>query len=364
MFEVFYYLGSVNDSALQLAALATAAIPGLDVVDTYNAAVSHDDTVATGLVSAGGDRLVVLLPLNEAAGENLDRHARLLVNLDRRHRAGELPIAVPVPIGAQKLTDGRRAIVYRDLPGRQLEASEVTRHAAEIADVLAAIHGLPTRLIERAELPSASASDLRKEAFSQLNQAKRHYDFPPVLLNHLNRGLENDSLWDFAPTVIHGNLDADSFRVESGSLVGVGDFNSMRVSDPARDFVWMMDVLSDKRIDEVFTRYAAKVGRQDDSLGERISFWTEFGIVEWLLYGVERDDAAICSEAVEMLDDLEAAVAEEHTSAGEKRYRDESRSGGTNRGEAVLGGHRPGSFNPDSDDTQTEVISTQPTLLN
>src|SRR5690625_1597547 len=135
-------------SPLTLAALATVAIPGLDVVATHPPAQAD----------AEGRRWMIRAPKLAAAGAALEAEVEVLGGLAAAADAGGITFDVPRPQGFAPLPEGGRAVVYRELPGRALDV-----------DGLSADSVLPRRL-GRA---SARLPELRPATLSDAGLADR-----------------------------------------------------------------------------------------------------------------------------------------------------------------------------------------------
>ena len=155
---------SAPRSALALAALACAAIPGLEPAQV-RAVVGSPDVDLAEVTDELGRHWVVRAPRSATAGARLEAEAGLLDSL-----AGYLPFAVPTLQGSAPLPEGGRAVVSRALPGRVMSAGDVADLAASpkltqsLGRALAAIHDLPERHVEAAGLAAYDAEDHRKRA--------------------------------------------------------------------------------------------------------------------------------------------------------------------------------------------------------
>src|SRR5690554_1894263 len=134
----------MSRTPLELAALATVAVPGLDVVD-----VLHPRTTTPGIdeavaVDAAGKRWVVRAPESSPLALSLANEITVLAHL--RSYGDALPFAVPQPAGSAALSDGGRAYVHPHIDGLPLDLHAIQPGpglAAELGRALASIHELP-----------------------------------------------------------------------------------------------------------------------------------------------------------------------------------------------------------------------------
>ncbi len=298
----------MRPSPLTLAALATAAIPGLDVVATRSPQHEGADFAVTGVLDSGGRRWVVRYPLHPAAGAALEGEVALLERLADAVDDGALPFAVPRPAGFAHLPEGGRAMVYRELVGRPLDLDTLSpgpRLAAQIGRAIAAIHELPVAVVESAGLPVYDAESYRARRLAELDEAARTGYVPTVLLRRWERALENVALWRFRATPVHGDLVADHVLVANDEVRAILDWSEARVADPADDLAWLVAAVSDETLDVVLEAYSlARTERGDDHLLERATLAGELALARWLLHGVRVGDQTVVADAAQMLSDL------------------------------------------------------------
>ena len=164
------YRGLVDRSPAFLAALASAAVPGLDPVSVEALPSTDDQSFDVAFVQdAEHRRWVVRAPRTDVAGAEMDRTVALLALLGRR-----LPFAVPAPKGFVALTEGGRAAVYPYLPGHNLDFAELPPGpgiAAELGRAIAALHNTDPAVYEEAGLPSYDADAYRSRRLADLDRA-------------------------------------------------------------------------------------------------------------------------------------------------------------------------------------------------
>src|SRR5699024_2697775 len=150
------YRGAMQRSDLALAALATAAVPGLRAVEVAAVVSDGDDDVAL-VVDDERRRWMVRSPRDTVAGASLEAEMALLRSFDAYVDTGRLPFAVPAPAGFAQLDEGGRAVVYPEIPGHPLPLEQLRPGpglARAIGQAIAALHELPSSLVEDAGLPS------------------------------------------------------------------------------------------------------------------------------------------------------------------------------------------------------------------
>lgn len=289
---------------LTLAALATAAVSGLDVVTTREHTTGeHGDYDAAVLGARDGRELIVRVPRTQAAETEQAADLLALGALSSGVRS-RLPFDVPVARG-QAPFEGTRAVVYDFLPGAPLGLDRVGGNIAVTAgQAVAAIHSLPTAFVLEAGLPQQTAEEAQRAVMTIVDRAQATGSLPAALRSRWYTAATDQSLWRFAPTVINGALSADSLLVDGQSVRAIIGWSALSVGDPARDLAWAMGARPDAA-EAVFGSYEqARQASPDARLQQRALLHAELDLARWLLHGHELHDQTIIADAEGMLDQL------------------------------------------------------------
>ncbi|GAA4371294.1 phosphotransferase [Agromyces bauzanensis] len=291
---------------LTLAALATAAVPGLEVRGARtHTRRSHGGFDSVLLRAADGRHLVIRAPRSQSAES--EQSADLVAI--RAMTAGIrslLPFRVPAFVG-QAPIDGTRAIVTEFIPGGVMTADELTEHeslAWSVGTAIAAIHTLPGGFVGDAGLPRETAEEAHDGVVELIGRAADTGHLPAAILRRWEQATDDRVLWRFRPTVVNGSLTADSILVDGDTVTAVVGWGALAIGDPARDLHWLLTSrgTSAEFALEAYTRGRARVA--DAHLPQRALLYGELELARWLLHGVERRDAAIIDDAVSLLDGL------------------------------------------------------------
>src|SRR5690606_34547644 len=101
----WFYREGVSRSPLALAALASVAVPGLDVYDVLRSPHTDTDFDVVVVKDATGKRWIVRAPKRAAAGAALEAEMGVLKALGRAHESGLINFSVPLPAGVATLAD-------------------------------------------------------------------------------------------------------------------------------------------------------------------------------------------------------------------------------------------------------------------
>lgn len=306
---------------MELAALATVAVPGLDVVD-----VLHPRTTTPGIdeaiaVDGAGKRWVVRAPESSPLALSLDNEITVLAHL--RTYGDALPFAVPQPAGSAALSDGGRAYVHPHIDGLALDPRVITAGpglAAQLGRALAAIHELPQAVVEASGLPVYNAEEYRRRRLAEVDAAAQTGRVPVVLLQRWEQRLEDVALWRFTPVVTHNDLSPEQFVTQDGAVTAVLGWGEVAVADPADDLAWLLALLDEAAMESVLEAYwVARTELRDPHISDRAKLAAELALVRWLLHGQAVESDEITEDAVSMLEQLAAVIEEEKAAAEQAR---------------------------------------------
>ncbi|WP_286218302.1 phosphotransferase [Paraoerskovia sediminicola] len=300
-------------SALVLAALATAAVPGFDAVRARRT-LSGADVDAATVTDAEGVDWVVRAPVDAAAGAALEAEVTLLRGLTHYVSSGVLPFALPEVTGSAPLPEGGRAVVHRALPGNPLDVATLAPGpglAADAGRAIAAVHELPSSVVEDATLPTYSSDEYRERRLAELDDAAATGHVPPTLLRRWEKLLEDVSMWRFQPVVVHGDLGAEHVLVEGRRIVAVTGWAEARVADPADDLAWLLAAAPQDAGDSILEAYQLRrTELSDPHLLDRALLVGELALARWLLHGVRNSLDDVVADAVDMLAELDEQTRE------------------------------------------------------
>ena len=295
---------------LELAGIATVAVPGLDVVGaselTFGATGDYD---AALLRTGDGLTVIARRPRSPAAAQEQRAQRAALAAISAGVRS-RLPFAVPTLLGA--FTGRHQQLdVLAFIPGRtavQVELAHDSLLVAEIGRAIGAIHGLPKAFVVEAGLPVLDAEEARAAAELLIDRAAATHRLPQALAERWRAAVDDDSMWQFVPSVIHGSLERGSFVTNGAGVVGVLGWSDLRVGDPAHDMRWVqtLDGAAQRAVlDEYAEARGATVDRQ---LRQRAVLYAELELARWLLHGVDSGDETVIADAEQLLDGLVTRV--------------------------------------------------------
>lgn len=299
-------------SPLDLAAVATAAVPGLVASQVGRLPDDAEDFDAALVVDSKGARWRVRSPKHPDASLRLETELRALGGLSPAVRA-TLPFSVPTVAGTVKQGE-LKTFVYHHLDGHVLSLDELLGSpelAAQVGRTIAAIHEMDRETVERAGLATYDAEEFRRARLSELDQVAASGKVPSRLLRRWENAMEDVSLWRFNPSAVHGDLHEEQLFVHEERLVAVTGWSDLHVGDPAEDLAWLLALDDQRTIDAVVKAYSARRGdKADPHLMRRATLAAEFALARWLARALTRGDSERVAEAEAMLGDLDTNLQE------------------------------------------------------
>lgn len=292
---------------LELAALATVAVPGLNVAGLRPPQYSDENVSVTGIIDIAGNRWMVTCPHDTVGGLDMESQVSVLSRLSQAHDAGMIPFRVPRPAGFARTKDGSRIMVHNDLGGRfmtEKDFSDPHMLPASLARALAHLHNLPTGIYTGVDLPAYTAAECRQRHLALLDEAAQHTVIPANLWNRWEGALEDVALWRFATAPIHGDLQCTAVSLHEGAVSSLSAFSSAHVGDPATDIAWVLAQGSDEFLMRFREAYTMTRSAVDVHLETRAQLISELSLVLWLLHGIHAEDSSIIEQARDMIHEL------------------------------------------------------------
>lgn len=303
---------------LQLAAIVSAGVPGLYPVAALPSADDAADFDSAIIIDSADKRWRVRSPKHPEASVRLEAEHVILQSFSAGLRA-RLPFLVPTIVGSVPL-NGMQTFIYTHIPGVHYEIdelAEISAHApaesenlaTSLGRMIATIHVMPETIIEDADLPVYTADQIRSRRRAELERAAETGKLPQELLKRWRAQMDDDSLWNFRPRVIHGDLNEDNLVLDKKKITEITGWSEVCVGDPALDFSWLLACSDDAFRDEVIEVYTRQMPQlPDEALCDRANLYAEFALAQWLIRGIELEDSDMVAQAVELLEGLEEGM--------------------------------------------------------
>lgn len=242
-------------------------------------------------VFATGSGYIVRVARTPQAASGQRRECELLPRL-----AGLLPVAVPVP--EWRLEPGTTsrfgAMAYARIDGRMLprDARCLARLVTQLASVLVRVHGIDREAVAAGV---TSLDEWKQATISWVTRAVDHLTGEVSAAEHarLVRWRERfvahvERLSDDTAVVIHGDLWHDNILIRDDEIVGVLDWESAAITDPAADLAPVWDI--DDEMGKALVRTYQHMTSPDPSLADRVRLFRVARSVSGITWCLENND--------------------------------------------------------------------------
>ena len=303
----------VKRTAMELAAIATAAVPGLTPVGFAALSDDAEDFDSALVVDALKHRWRVRSPRHDEASMRLEAELSALRAFSAKVRAS-LPFSLPAVAGTVR-QGPLRTFVYKDMPGHVPSLDELvdvgSNLAKSLGNCMAAIHQIPDEAVEVAGLPTYTADEIRQRKLNELDTAAATGKVPSRLLRRWEHAMEDVALWRFNAAEVHGDFDEEQLQISHSSITAVKGWTDLHVGDPADDFAWLSAIEDQSFSERVFSAYVEARGKAaDPHIMRRAALAAEFALAQWLVKSLDSKDYERIAEAEEMLRELDQNIAE------------------------------------------------------
>ena len=303
----------MGKSSLILAALAKAALPGVD----FNRAVevTNDSSLKVAVLYAtDGSSIIAKRPTRQSARNEIELQVRGLQALGESTRS-RLPFAVESLLSRLDLAPNDSVWFFNQLEGSETYLDKLSPSgtlAESIGEALGAIHNLPLSVVTDAFLPEFNPADIALKYVTEMDKMAETGKIPASLLDRWQGALEDVSLFRYQPTVVHGSIDSDNVLsgvIDHAQVVtGITNWSEMHIGDPAEDFGWIFGSALPELADAILLSYNTRHPNSDTTLRQRGHLYSELQAGRWLLHGLALGDEEIIADAEEIIADLAQAL--------------------------------------------------------
>ena len=177
--------------------------------------------------------------------------------------------------------------------------------AAALGQLIAELQRVPADAALEAGVPVKSMREVREAWRVDFERVRKEFEIGAKLLESFEAWLGNDALWPDGGAFTHGELYAAHVLVDTPSrIVGVLDWTTAKVGDPAVDFTYQ-HMMGPAAFEATVKAYLAAGGREHPHLAERCAAITAAAPLGYGLFALESGDPKHRASAVAQLDPRE-----------------------------------------------------------
>lgn len=194
-------------------------------------------------------------------------------------------------------------IAYRLLPGEPgltLDSSgqpvwhfdpSSAEFAAALGRLIAELQALDSGSAQAAGVPVRSASEVRASWRADFEQVRAEFELAPPLRERWETWLDDDALWPEFTAFTHGELYAAHVLIDTPArIVGVLDWTTAKVGDPALDFTYQ-HMMGPAAFESTVAAYLEAGGREHSRLAARCAELAAAAPIAYGLYALRTGEA-------------------------------------------------------------------------
>ncbi|TCD54722.1 phosphotransferase [Alloscardovia theropitheci] len=292
-------------SVLEIAALASAAMPELSVATTRGSEqflMSGDrkDIVTAVITSVEGIEYDVSVTSSTDGKSLLKDRARAAYVLSRSKGPVGLSFALEnytlyLPgDSAQDATGDNAVFISTHIDGDAVHLTDLTSQQCTAAGTsIAAIHRMRPGFLKAAKYRSYSALDIQNQLTSWIRNLEEAGHIPSEIIDNWKEIIATEGLWNFTSCPVHGGLTDGDILFLSNSVSAIRHWENMQINDPARDLAWVFTHLDKPRRDAFIAAYSRVMGnRLDNMIWLRAGLWTQMEQVGEYMRALTNADTA------------------------------------------------------------------------
>ena len=178
--------------------------------------------------------------------------------------------------------------------------------AAALGRLIAELHALDRDDAAEAGIPLMTMHEVRAKWRADLETVRAEFSIAAGLRERLEAWLESDALWPETTALTHGELYAAHVLVDTpGRIVGVLDWTTARVGDPAADFTYQ-HMMGPAAFEATVEAYLEAGGAEHPHLAERCAAIAAASPLLYGLFALQTQDPRHRATAAAQLDPPDA----------------------------------------------------------
>ncbi|MGO1183776.1 MAG: macrolide 2'-phosphotransferase [Micrococcaceae bacterium] len=185
------------------------------------------------------------------------------------------------------------------------EHSPVFSHS--LGTLLAQLHSIPAETVEGTGITALTPSQHRESIRENISEVAAEFSLSPSLYERWLSWLGDDSYWPDYSVLTHGEVYPAHLLMSGEEIVGVLDWTTASIGDPAQDFAFHRASVSDAAFGETVNRYVAAGGRVGPQFAEHCTELFSLAPVTYALFALTTGDPEHRAAAAAQLNPEEGA---------------------------------------------------------
>lgn len=173
--------------------------------------------------------------------------------------------------------------------------------AHSLGDLLAQLHSIDPEEVSTTGIDIRTAAETRQGIRDDIARVSAEFAIAADLLSRWRSWLADDDYWPTWSVLTHGEVYPAHLLLTDEKIVGVLDWTTAAIGDPARDFVFHRASVSDRSFDATVRRYVERGGRVWPKLAEHCTELYSTSPLAYGLYALTTGDPAHVEAAAAQL---------------------------------------------------------------
>lgn len=173
--------------------------------------------------------------------------------------------------------------------------------------MLAQLHSIPAETVEGTGITALSPSQHRESIRENIAEVAAEFSVSPSLYERWLSWLGDDSYWPDDAVLTHGEVYPAHLLMSGEEIVGVLDWTTASIGDPAHDFAFHRASVSDAAFGATVNRYVAAGGRVGPRFAEHCTELFSLAPVTYALFALTTGDPEHRAAAAAQLNPEEGA---------------------------------------------------------
>ncbi|MFC0265011.1 phosphotransferase [Alloscardovia macacae] len=292
-------------SVLEIAALASAAMPELAVASTRGSEqfiMSGDKKdITTAVVTSieGMEYDVSVSSSSEGKSVLKDRAKAAYVLTQSKAGVGlsfaleDYTLYIPGD-SAQDVTGDNAVYITPHVDGDAVALKNLTSAQCTAAGTaIAGVHRLRPGFLRSARYRAYSAEAIQGQLSHWMTSLESAGHIPSEIIDNWRNIISTDGLWNFTACPVHGGIENGDLLFVSNSVSAIRHWENMQINDPARDLAWIFSHLNKSHRDAFIASYSRMMGsRLDNMIWLRAGLWTQMEQVGEYMRALKNADTA------------------------------------------------------------------------
>lgn len=173
--------------------------------------------------------------------------------------------------------------------------------ARSLGELLAQLHSISPDEVSDTGIDQLTPAEFRQSIRDDIARVTSEFETSPELMDRWKAWLTDDRYWPEWSTLTHGEIYPAHLLLTGEEIVGVLDWTTAAVSDPAKDFVFHRASVSRQAFDATVKRYTEHGGRVWPKFAEHCTELFSISPVTYGIYALATGDPAHIEAAAAQL---------------------------------------------------------------